>query len=158
MIRPVTRLAFALPVSALLLAACGAPDPVMDAPAGADEATHETVLEAGAEEALSGPEWIVNQIDGRPALEDAAPSIAFLPNGVTGSAGCNRFNGGYEADAASLTFGALATTRMACADDRMEQERAFLTLLSRVTGYQASEDGTELVLTAEDGRTIIASR
>lgn len=152
------RLAFALPVSALLLAACGAPDPVMDAPAGVDEPAQETVLEAGAEEALTGPEWTVTQIDGQPALDDAAPTIAFLPNGVTGSAGCNRFNGGYEADAASLTFGALATTRMACADDRMEQERAFLTLLSRVTRYETSEDGTELVLTAEDGRTITAQR
>jgi heat shock protein HslJ len=152
------RLAFALPVSALLLAACGAPDPVMDAPAGAEEAPQETVLEAGAGEVLTGPEWTVTEIDGQPALEDAAPSIAFLPNGVTGSAGCNRFNGGYEADTGSLTFGALATTRMACADDRMQQERAFLTLLSRVTRYQASEDGTGLVLTAEDGRTITAQR
>jgi heat shock protein HslJ len=155
--RPVTCLAVAVSASALLLAACGAPDPVMDAPAGADEAPQETVLEAGAE-VLTGPEWMVTQIDGQPALDDAAPTIAFLPNGVTGSAGCNRFNGGYEADAASLSFGALATTRMACADDRMEQERAFLTLLSRVTRYEASEDGTGLVLTAEDGRTITAQR
>ncbi len=153
-----TRLAFAVSASALLLAACGAPDPVMDAPPAADEAAQETVLEADAEEALTGPEWIVTDIDGQPVLDDAAPSIAFLPNGVTGSAGCNRFNGGYEADAMSLTFGALATTRMACADDRMEQERAFLTLLSRVTTYEASEDGTGLVLTAEDGRTITARR
>lgn len=152
------RLAFALPVSAALLAACGAPDPVTDAPAGTDEAAQETVLEAGAVEALTGPEWTVTQIDSQPALDDAAPTIAFLPNGVTGSAGCNRFNGGYEADAVSLTFGALATTRMACADDRMEQERAFLTLLSRVAGYETSEDGSGLVLTAEDGRTITARR
>lgn len=156
--RPVTCLAVAVSASALLLAACGAPDPVMDASGGADEAQQETVLEAGAEEALTGPEWTVTQIDGQPALGEAAPTIAFLPNGVTGSAGCNRFNGGYEADAASLSFGALATTRMACADDRMEQERAFLTLLSRVTRYEASEDGTGLVLSTEDGRTITAQR
>ncbi|MCH8490965.1 MAG: META domain-containing protein [Oceanicaulis sp.] len=130
----------------------------MDPPAGANDAPAETVVEAGAEDILTGPEWTVTQIDGQPALENAAPSIAFLPNGVTGSAGCNRFNGGYEADAASLSFGALATTRMACADDRMEQERAFLTLLSRSTRYEASEDGTTLVLTAEDGRTITAQR
>lgn len=152
------RLAFALPVSALLLTACGAPDPVTDTAPGAAEAPQETVLEAGAQEALIGPEWIVSEIDGEPALAEAAPTIAFLPNGVTGSSGCNRFNGGYEADARSLSFGALATTRMACADDRMQQERAFLTLLSRVASYEASEDGTGLILTTEDGRTITAAR
>jgi len=152
------RLAFALPVSALLLAACSAPDPVADTAPPAEETAQDTVLEAGAEDVLIGPEWTVTEIEGRAALADAAPTIAFLPNGVTGSAGCNRFNGDYQADAVSLTIGALSTTRMACADDRMQQERTFLTLLSQAARYEASEDGTGLVLTAEDGRTIIARR
>lgn len=152
------RLAFTVSMSALLLAACGAPDPVTDAPAGGAEPAQETVLEAGAAEALTGREWTVSAINGAGVIEDAAPTIAFLPNGVTGVSGCNRFNGGYEADDASLSFGALATTRMACAGDRMDQERAFLTLLSRITRYETSEDGSELTLTTDDGRTITASR
>lgn len=152
------RLAFALPVCALVLAACGAPDPASDTAPGAAAPEQETVLEAGAEEALTGPEWTVTDIAGQPALADAAPTIAFLPNGVTGAAGCNRFNGEYEADMGSLTFGALSTTRMACSEDRMAQERSFLTLLSLVNRYEASEDGTGLVLTAEDGRTLTARR
>ncbi|KAA5800960.1 META domain-containing protein [Alkalicaulis satelles] len=149
-----TALAFALP--ALMIAACGAPDP---APGSEDlDAAPETVLEAGAADALTGPEWIVTAIDGADVIEDAAPTIAFLPNGVTGAAGCNRFNGGYEADDMTLSFGALATTRMACAEDRMEQERAFLTILSQIVSYEASDDGTGLTLTASDGRTITATR
>ncbi|WBQ11727.1 META domain-containing protein [Hyphomonadaceae bacterium BL14] len=153
------RLAFALPVSAALLAACSAPDPAANtAAAPAGEAAQDTVLEAGAANALIGPEWTVTEIEGQAALAEAAPTIAFLPNGVTGSAGCNRFNGEYQADASALSFGALSTTRMACADERMQQERTFLTLLSQAVSYQASEDGTGLVLTAEDGRTITAVR
>ena len=42
---------------------------------------------------------------------------------VSGSAGCNRYSGSYTWTGDQLSFSALASTKMACADDVMAQER-----------------------------------
>jgi heat shock protein HslJ len=61
--------------------------------------------------------------------------------------------GEVSVDGASLTFGPLATTRMACEGALQEQERAVLDALAGVTGWALDADGrlhltgpTELVL------------
>ena len=55
-----------------------------------------------------------------------------LENGAaTGSAGCNSYGAGYSSDGASLTFGPMAVTEMACLDPEglMAQEQRYLGLL-----------------------------
>ena len=46
-------------------------------------------------------------------------------NGV-GSAGCNTYNGTYTVDGSSISFGPLATTKMACPVADTAVETAFL--------------------------------
>jgi heat shock protein HslJ len=72
-------------------------------------------------------------------------TIQFGTDGkVSGSSGCNRFTGSYEATDDQLTFGPLATTRMACAQDIMDQEQGFLNALAATTTYRIV--GTTLTL------------
>ena len=82
------------------------------------------------------------------------PTLAFSAdrNAASGSTGCNRYFGDFEAGSNDLSFGGLATTRMMCFNDLAVQELAYLDALSKVDGY--SNTGTSLTLTTSDGRRL----
>ncbi len=63
---------------------------------------------------------------------------------VSGSGGCNRFNGGFTLEGDQLRFSKMASTMMACADG-MEQEGRFLKDLGRVARYRITGDQLELL-------------
>ncbi len=70
---------------------------------------------------------------------------------LTGSTGCNRLMGDYELVGDLLVLGELATTRMACLDDRVaQQERQVLAVLLAGT-VEVELDGIRLVLRCADG-------
>ena len=62
-------------------------------------------------------------------LEGTELTVVFGIANVGGSAGCNRFDGTYGSNGTAVRVGRLATTRLACADDVMAQETAFLDAL-----------------------------
>jgi heat shock protein HslJ len=103
---------------------------------------------------LAGTSWTLVSIGGSPVVEASGPHIAFGVDGnASGSTGCNSFSGTYAVDGAAVTFGQLATTRMACQEDLMAQETAVLEALAGITGWEIDADGllhltggTELVL------------
>ena len=104
---------------------------------------------------LPGSSWVLVEIDGEAPAADPPPTLAFNEDGtVTGSAGCNTFNGSVAIDGSALEFGPLATTRMACADPAIgEQETALLQALQATTGYTIDDEG-RLVLTGGDAELI----
>ena len=97
---------------------------------------------------LPGSSWVLVEIDGEAPAADPPPTLAFNEDGtVTGSAGCNTFNGSVAINGSSLEFGPLATTRMACADPVVaEQETMFLLVLQANPGFTIDDEG-QLVLT-----------
>jgi heat shock protein HslJ len=74
---------------------------------------------------------------------------------ISGSTGCNRLMSSFELDGDALLLGPVATTRMACTDERAErQERAVLAVLaSERIGIELA--GDRLVLRAHDGRSLV---
>lgn len=92
---------------------------------------------------LPGTSWTLVELDGSEAVGETPPSITFTDEGgVTGSTGCNTFNGEVTIDGAELSFGPLATTRMACLDEGASaQEHAFLLAMEDVTGYTIDSEG-----------------
>src|SRR5687768_17499524 len=92
---------------------------------------------------LPGTSWTLVDLDGEEAIGDTPPSIAFTDDGgVTGTTGCNTFNGEVTIEGSELTFGPLATTRMACADPAVaDQEQAFLVAIEGATGYTIDDEG-----------------
>lgn len=70
---------------------------------------------------------------------------------VTGSGGCNRINGTYEAGTGTLRFGPLAATMMACPS--METETAFLRALQETRRYRLS--GRVLDLMDDRGKRLV---
>ena len=128
----------------LVLAAC-------DSTASTEGTTPEP---ASAAADLAGTSWTVVSVGGAPVVEGSGANLAFDSAGnVSGSTGCNSVSGTYALDGPSLTFGPLATTRMACEDALMAQETAVLDALAAVEGWGVDADGnlhltggTELVL------------
>jgi putative lipoprotein len=81
---------------------------------------------AGPPTELPGTSWVLQGISGA-ELGTGVPTIDFGTDGnVSGSAGCNTFNGTYTVDGSSISFGPLASTKMACPTADMAVETAFL--------------------------------
>jgi heat shock protein HslJ len=77
-------------------------------------------------------DWRLIEVGGRtvaPADMRRRPWLHFAPDSgrVIGSGGCNRLSGPITIDGPSLHFGALAMTRMACADPYMNQQEVWFT-------------------------------
>jgi len=72
---------------------------------------------------------------------------------VSGSAGCNQYNGGYKLDGDAITIGPLAATEMACPEPLMAQEQAFLTAMQ--SAATVSVEAGKPVLRSADGSTAV---
>jgi heat shock protein HslJ len=122
---------------------------------------------ADPDRALAGAEWTVDTLIS-PAPNGSvsagalsAGAAASVPAGVrafltfttdgkvTGSGGCNSLSGTYTADGAKLTVAEVASTRMACTDERGTVEAAVLGVLRGTVTYTI--DANHLTLTAADG-------
>jgi heat shock protein HslJ len=91
---------------------------------------------------LVGPTWkLLSYNNGRGGVQSVAigtsPTAAFGADGrISGSGGCNQFNGSYTLSGNNtISIGPLATTRMACAPAIMDQENAYLAALQASTQY-----------------------
>jgi heat shock protein HslJ len=113
-----------------------------------------------APEALSlvGTAWQVSSIAQDSAVQsvlaDTELTAKFSDAGeIHGSAGCNTYGGTYTTSGDTMSFSALATTRMMCAEDVMAQETVFLAAMEQVASYEI--EGTQLRLLDADGAMLL---
>jgi len=106
-------------------------EPLVDAPPPSEAVVSD----------LAGTGWVLEELGGA-TLVDVEPTVTFGGDGtVTGSSGCNTFSGTYTLDGATVSFGPLATTKMACSDPTMFVESAFLAAMAGVTGWSLDGAG-----------------
>lgn len=109
------------------------------------------------EAAAASPEgvtWVAEDIGGKGIIDNSHLTLTLANGGVSGSSGCNTYRGQYTHDGLSLTFGPMMSTRMACMAEALgNQERDYLDVLSKVTGYEITAEGA-LILKAADGRAL----
>jgi heat shock protein HslJ len=74
---------------------------------------------------------------------------------LTGSAGCNRYGGGYTLDGANLSVSSLFSTLIYCEEPEgvMDQEALYLGLLEDVSSWRL--EGGRLILTDADGTDLL---
>jgi heat shock protein HslJ len=100
----------------------------------------------GDVEVLRGVDWRLVELRGQPAAPtDIArrPWLRFEVDSarVSGSGGCNRMAGPVHIDGTVLHFGALVSTRMACADNALtRQEVDFQSALGSTDNYEVRSD------------------
>jgi heat shock protein HslJ len=107
---------------------------------------------APSSDRLGGTSWVVEQIDGRDAVERARPTVVFdaAAERVSGRASCNRYSAGVTRAGETLRIAQAVTTKMACAPPLMEQEARFLAVLGAVATHR--REGDRLLLIDGNGR------
>lgn len=106
---------------------------------------------------LGASEWVLERIQGKVLDKAYSPTLSLSKDGkVSGFAGCNRFGGSFSEQDGQLTFSKLFSTRRACAQEKMELEQRYLSVLGQVTDFQVNEN--ELVLTTEGSEKLFFKR
>jgi heat shock protein HslJ len=106
---------------------------------------------------LAGTRWHVSAIVGDGPGQVRQARVEFAPEDrISGSGGCNRFFGVYEAAGGAIDVRALGRTEMACETPLMEQEEIILAVLDKAERYELQ--GDQLVITADDGRRLVLTR
>lgn len=99
---------------------------------------------------LGDATWHLVDLGGRPVVGPAedAPFLRFATDSarVTGDTGCNLLSGPFTRDDAALRFGAIVSTRRACADDgRNAQERDLMAALAATERHTVHADTLTLL-------------
>jgi len=107
---------------------------------------------------LAGVNWKVTSFNNNRhavvgVLGESSLTLSFKDGQVSGSAGCNNFHGKYATEGIKLQLGPLATTRRACDEPLMTQEREFLAALASAVTW--SIDGNVLDMHRADGERAI---
>ena len=113
------------------------------------------VYAAGSANPLEGS-WIVTGFNnGKQAvtspINGTELTAVFTADSVSGSGGCNTYNGPYKLDGTKVTIGPLATTMKACEQAIMDQETQFLTALQTPANVETS--GGTVTLRDSSGAT-----
>jgi len=111
------------------------------------------IFDAGARNPLLG-RWTVDSFADSPGsmtapLEGTSLTVTFRLARVAGSSGCNTFDATYGTNGNIVAIGRMATTRLACPDEAMAQETAFLEVLGGVSFVEPR--GSTLLLTDRFG-------
>jgi putative lipoprotein len=107
---------------------------------------------------LTNTYWKLTELNGAAvpaAPKQREPHLLLQPHGnrLTGSGGCNRLMGTYRLTGPSISFDAIASTKMACPEGT-EQEAAFVKTLKQVQGWKIDDDRLEL----NDGTGAVTAR
>jgi heat shock protein HslJ len=98
-----------------------------------------------AANSLVGTEWHLEDLGGVGVLVNVEATLTFPEAGKTaGNSSCNRFFGPVEITGASIHFGPLASTRMACPDAVANQEAKYLKALEGAERF--AREGRHLMI------------
>jgi len=108
---------------------------------------------AGGGVNLTATNWRATSIRGEAVPADSGLFVTFSVDGsINGSGGCNRFSGSLEQSDTGLSVGPLGATRMACAEDIMGREMAFLDAVQGMKDFAIGDFGMRLL--DDDGNVI----
>ena len=104
-------------------------------------------------------DWVVTSYFSGNAITSVLGGVdmttTFAAQDVTGSTGCNTFNGPYQIAGDEITIGPLASTRVACPTEELQQQETdFLAALSLATTFRVTGNRLDLL---RPGDTIAAT-
>jgi heat shock protein HslJ len=127
----------------LILATLGCARTEQPVPAADSVPTSTPPAAPAAQVTITERDWVLAALGERsnPMGNGDRPPTLRLESATaraSGFAGCNRFSGPYTLGADSLSFGALASTKMACAQGN-DVEVAYLAALAEVRTFTATD-------------------
>jgi heat shock protein HslJ len=104
-------------------------------------------------ELLSGEKWVLLDAVRDPDTPQFAVSLQFEDGQVSGRAPVNTYAGPVRVTGDSLSFGALASTKMAGPPAAMAAESSYFQSLAEITGWTVADD--LLTLSGDDGPLLV---
>ncbi len=99
---------------------------------------------------ITGQEWRPTVISGREMPAEAGMFVRFAVDGsIDGNGGCNSFFGALQKTDDGIAVGELGATQMACPEDIMDRETAFMQALQSTARLEIGENSLQL-LSAEN--------
>ena len=103
-----------------------------------------TAFAAGTGGTLEGNLWALTRYADGGAMVDVPASVeanaTFAEGRIAGKGGCNGFGGDYTVNGASISFGPLLSTMMACGAPQDDVEKAYFADLGKAATYTATAD------------------
>ena len=103
---------------------------------------------------LANTRWQLISNQGALIIAGTTITLEFDDAGrVAGSGGCNRYGGSYTADADTIAFSQVFSTRRACLDQaQSEQENNYFAMLNTASSYTLT--GNQLIISYEGGELL----
>ncbi|MES2057588.1 MAG: META domain-containing protein [Pseudomonadota bacterium] len=114
------------------------------------------VASAPAPAAAIDGAWRIESVNDRPTRGPKSASVTFGGGRISGSTGCNNFNGIFRFERGFLATGPLASTRMGCPGPAMAQEQAILGVLGQRLSVSSNLNG-KLVLVGRERAKLVLS-
>ena len=106
----------------------------------------------GAE--LTGISWRPVSVGDQEIPEDSGLYVLFEVDGsIKGHGGCNGFFGSLEKADSGIAVGRLGATRMACPEEIMDREIAFMDAVQRTRDFRSGGDRMSLI---DEGGSVLA--
>ena len=100
---------------------------------------------------LPGTTWRLEDLAGKGVIDRVQATLEFPAQGkASGHGSCNRFSGNVMIEGTTIKFDALATTRMACAEAVMNQEKEYLEALQAAQRFEVKDGSLYLHVANRD--------
>lgn len=100
----------------------------------------------GGGSGITGQEWRPTVVGAREIPADAGMFVRFAVDGsIEGNGGCNGFFGALKKTDDGIAVGELGATRMACPDEVMDRETAFMQALQSTARFETGENSLQLL-------------
>ena len=110
---------------------------------------------AGGDVSAPAGRWLAEDIRGG-VIDRLQTVLEISPDGrISGSGGCNRMSGTATIAGDTITFGPIASTKMACSRTAMNQENRFFAALNDVRAWRFDPARHKLTLLGADGTPLI---
>jgi heat shock protein HslJ len=101
------------------------------------------------DDAQTTASWVAFELEGQPV---DGLTLQYTTDKVSGTGGCNQFNGPISIEDDAVQIGPLAATRMAC-EGKSDIEAKYFAALEAARTFAL--EGETLVLKAEDGHVLV---
>jgi putative lipoprotein len=116
---------------------------------------HHSVTAIAEPKSLNG-RWLAEDIRRGAVIDRVQTILEINTNGaVSGTGGCNRFTGRASIASKRITFGPIASTRMACTPAVMNQEGNFFAALGVVRAWRIDTVRHKLLLLDGNGNPVV---
>jgi heat shock protein HslJ len=109
---------------------------------------------------LEGTAWRLEDLAGTPALPNVEATLEFMGDGkIAGKGSCNRFFGTVTVTGATLVFGPIGATKMACLDAGVsDQETRYFAALEGAERYELRDGRLDVFSKGSRGSAALRQR